>query len=332
MWMWMLGCAPEPAVAADNFEVGAWVTRWSYSSPEDVQRLVAELHDAGVDTVYFQVRGTFDAYYSSPHEPWAARLTGTLGQDPGWDPLQVAIDAAHARDMELHAWLNTFPVWRGTSTPKSAGVPHVLEAHPDWIVWQGAAPQQKSEHYVFADPGRPQVRAHIAQVAGDIDARYDVDGVHLDYIRYHAVDAGSGPRDAHIEATAQAVNDVVGSTTSAAVWGIHTNRWGWSDVSEGAADYGQDSHAMLASGALDEAMPMIYWPVQDGRLDFRTLVADHVERSSGKPVHAGVSPDALSPEQVREAVVAARQAGAAGVVFFDAVAFLEDRRTVDPLK
>ena len=43
MWMWMLGCAPEPAVAADNFEVGAWVTRWSYSSPEDVQRLIGEL-------------------------------------------------------------------------------------------------------------------------------------------------------------------------------------------------------------------------------------------------------------------------------------------------
>ncbi|MCP4806845.1 MAG: family 10 glycosylhydrolase [Proteobacteria bacterium] len=338
MWLWMLGCTAAPEAAlADNasFRVGAWVTRWSYSSEEDVRRLVGELDAAGVDTVYFQVRGTFDAYYLSEHEPWAERLSGTLGQDPGWDPLGVALDEAGQRDMAVHAWLNTFPIWRGTDTPTSTGVPHPLTAHPDWVVWEGALPQAPNDSYLFADPGRAEVRAHIAQVAGDIDARYDVAGIHLDYIRYHAKGAGTGPREAHIEATAQAVNDAVGSTTSAAVWGIHENRWGWDNVSEGRPDFGQDSHGMLASGAIDAAMPMIYWPVADvpgERLDFATLVQDHVDRASGKPVHAGISPDAMTPQQVKDAVAAARSAGAAGVVFFDAVAFLDDRKTVDPLQ
>lgn len=333
----MLGCTAAPEAAlADNasFRVGAWVTRWSYASEDDVRQMVRDLDAAGVDAVYFQVRGTFDAYYASDLEPWADRLTGTLGQDPGWDPLAVAIDEAGPRDMQVHAWLNTFPIWRGAGEPISAGVPHALQAHPDWIVHEGGAPQKPNDSYRFADPGKPEVRAHIAQVAGDIDARYDVAGIHLDYIRYHAKDAGSGPREAHIEATAQAVNDVVASETSAAVWGIHENRWGWSGVSQGRPDFGQDSHGMLASGAIDAAMPMIYWPVTPTpgeRLDFATLVADHVQRANGKPIYAGISPDAMTPKQVRDAVVAARDAGAAGVVFFDAVAFLDDRKTVDPL-
>lgn len=306
---------------------GVWVTRWTYSSPTDVQNIMKSLGDAGFNAVFFQVRGTFDAYYDSAHEPWASRLAG-LGTDPGWDPLAVAVEAGHANGLQVHAYINTFPMWSGTSEPNSSGIPHAYESNPDWLL-DGMT---LNSSYVFADPAEPGVQARVAAVAADIEAKYDVDGVHLDYIRYHAKGAGSGPRQAHIEATAQAVNDVVGSTTSAAVWGIHTNVWGWDNVSQGAADYGQDSHAMLASGALDEAMPMAYWPVQDGRLDFRAIARHHLENTSGKPVHIGISPDALTPQQVKSAVRVALDAGAAGVVFFDAVAFLEDRKTVDPLK
>lgn len=62
---------------------GIWITRYVWSDEEDVRRILNEVADAGFNAVFFQVRGTHDAYYRSAHEPWALRLTGTLGADPG---------------------------------------------------------------------------------------------------------------------------------------------------------------------------------------------------------------------------------------------------------
>ena len=87
---------------------GIWVTRWTYNNAEDVREIMNNVADAGFNAVFFQVRGQHDAYYRSTIEPWAARLTGTLGKDPGWDPLQLAIEVGHSRGLEVHAYINAF--------------------------------------------------------------------------------------------------------------------------------------------------------------------------------------------------------------------------------
>lgn len=98
---------------------GAWITThlsldWPRSSdPPATQRSalisILDQHKAtGMNVMYFQVRNQSDALYPSSIEPWSSTLTGTQGRDPGWDPLQFAIDECHKRGMELHAWLNPY--------------------------------------------------------------------------------------------------------------------------------------------------------------------------------------------------------------------------------
>jgi len=120
---------------------GLWVDRWSYKSPDDIQAIVQKAAQANFNSIFFQVRGKADAYYQSNHEPWAAGLTvsGTLtqtqlGQDPDWDPLQTAIDQAHAAELELHAWVNVFSCWSGETPPITTCTPtHIYNEHPEWL-------------------------------------------------------------------------------------------------------------------------------------------------------------------------------------------------------
>ena len=301
---------PEPIAAPTQELRGLWITRWGWSSQADLEQLLEEAGQAGINAVYFQVRGTFDAYYLGGLEPVAARLGG------GWDPLAFVVEQGHARDMQVHAWLNTFPLWRGTSAPPPD---HPAALHRDWWLKQGGQPMAQSSGYVFADPANAQVRAHIAAVAEDLESRYALDGLHLDYVRYPASDF-DGADPGHVTQTVEAVQQTLDIPLSAAVWGVHTNRWGWSGVSEGSADYLQDSHAWLQQGLLDAAMPMIYWPTTappGERLDFATLAADHVQRSGGRPIYAGVDTEHLSQEQVAACILASREAGAAGFVLFE---------------
>lgn len=316
---------------------GIWVTRFSWSQQSELEPIFDEIAAAGFNTVFFQVRGNFDAYYDSNYEPWSSRLSGTLGQDPGWDPLAVAIELAHARGLALHAYINTFPMWSGESPPASVGLPHPLQTHPEWLVAdQNGTPIALNSSYVFASPGNVDVRAWVATVAADITAHYAVDGIHLDYIRYpgtqYSYDAasaaayaasGSGDHAAwqreQVTDTARRVYDAVDVPVTAAVWGIYENSFGWSGVSQGNIDYFQDSGAFLEEGVLDADIPMIYWGVTDtpgDRLDFRTLAADHLSRAHGRHVYPGITAEDGLDVAVKCAQ-AARELGAPGYVLFD---------------
>src|SRR6185503_13559863 len=100
-------------------------------------------------------RGTADAYYTSSREPWAERLSGTLGADPGWDPLAEAIARAHARGIQVHAWINTFPAWSGLTAPAESAIRHPLLAHPEWLCADrdGTPMPPVASEYQFFSPG-----------------------------------------------------------------------------------------------------------------------------------------------------------------------------------
>lgn len=69
-----------------------------------------------------QVRTEGDAFYESRFDPWSRFLTGQQGKEPSpkWDPLSVAIQEAHSRGMELHAWFNPY-----RSTPHIIQIPYI---------------------------------------------------------------------------------------------------------------------------------------------------------------------------------------------------------------
>jgi uncharacterized lipoprotein YddW (UPF0748 family) len=181
------GPLPEPARAV-------WVSRVTYESPDDVRRVVRNCRDAGFNTVLFQVRGNATAYYDSPYEPWAEAYDF---QSPGFDPLAVAIDEARARGVDLHAWVNVMPAWRGEDPPSDPT--QLYNARPEWFWYDQYGNRQKlSSFYVSLNPCLPEVREYLVAVFRDVVTRYDVDGLHLDYIRFPN-EPPATPRDTDID-------------------------------------------------------------------------------------------------------------------------------------
>ena len=190
------GCATGPRVTQPMRAI--WVTRFDYTSADDVTQIIENCAAAGFNTVLFQVRGNGTAFYQSNLEPWADELGG---RDPGFDPLELACRQAHARGVELHAYVNVMPAWRGTVPP--ANPEQLYNQRPEWF-WhdQNGQRQALSSFYVSLNPCLPEVREYIVDVFRDLVSRYDVDGLHLDYIRLPneppAAPRGSGldyPRD-----------------------------------------------------------------------------------------------------------------------------------------
>ncbi len=130
-----------------------------------------KLQAAGVNAIVWQVRPSADALYPSELEPWSRFLTADgKAPEPFWDPLQFMIDEAHARGMELHAWLNPYRVTTNNKEvlPKN----HIYHKHPEWFVKYGKQ--------MYFDPALPESREFITKVVMDIVNRYEVDGIHFD--------------------------------------------------------------------------------------------------------------------------------------------------------
>ena len=131
---------------------------------------------ANMNAIFFQVRPEADAFYQSAYEPWSAHLGGARGTYPGYDPLAFAIEEAHKRGIELHAWLN--PYRFESVSGKYSGQPGDYRAsHPEWIL--DYSTPTKTDITIF-DPGNPGVRKLIKNIVGDILSKYDVDGIVFD--------------------------------------------------------------------------------------------------------------------------------------------------------
>jgi uncharacterized lipoprotein YddW (UPF0748 family) len=178
-----------------------WVKRDQLVSPERIIRVVDEAADNGYTVLFVQVRGRGDAWYESAIVPKAHQLRRTRNGDASFDPLAFLLERAHARKLEVHAWVNAFLIWSGDSSPMLAG--HVLNTNPDWTAidskgrrladYTAAELKRANIEGVFLAAGNPEVRDHLRRVIAEIAVNYAVDGIHLDYIRCPLVDAGYDP-------------------------------------------------------------------------------------------------------------------------------------------
>ncbi len=162
---------------------GAWVATvanidWPSRKALDVSAQRAEMEamlDAAaalrLNALMLQVRPSADALYPSDLEPWTEYLTGTQGQDPGWDPLAEWIAGAHRRGIDLHAWLNPYRAKAApaTSTPAPQ---HVSQRRPDLAKTYG--------NLQWMNPGEPDAAAQTLAVCADVLRRYAIDGLHID--------------------------------------------------------------------------------------------------------------------------------------------------------
>ena len=124
-----------------------------------------------LNAVFVQVRPTADAFYDSPYEPWSKYLTGTQGQDPGYDPLAFIVEQAHRRNLELHAWFNPYRVSM-QADPAKLVPEHPARVHPEWVWAYGGK--------LYFDPGLPEAQEHIHRAILHAVEHYDLDGVHFD--------------------------------------------------------------------------------------------------------------------------------------------------------
>lgn len=290
-----------------------WPSAPGLSAAEQRAELIAHLDTAvrnRLNTVIFQVRPTADALWPSPYEPWSEYLTGTQGADPGWDPLGTAVEEAHARGLELHAWFNPYRVALHAD-PARLVASHPARRNPGWVVPYGGR--------LYYNPGLPEVRAFVEEAMLDAVRRYPVDAVHFDDYFYPYPIAGQSfdddaAYDAHgggfpnraawrrdnvnrlVRETAARIKEIRPGTlfgiSPFGVWrNSDTDPLG-SDTRAGVQTY-DDLHADTRRWArehwIDYICPQLYWHIGHPAADYATLLAwwADVVRDSGTRLHIG---------------------------------------------
>lgn len=292
---------------------------------------------AGCNAVIFQVRPQADAFYPSDLEPWSRFLTDNgAAPVPAWDPLQFIIDEAHARGMELHAWLNPYRV----TTAKSQTLPqgHVYHKHPEWFV--------RFDGKLYFDPGLPESREFITKVVMDIVSRYDVDGIHFDdYFYPYPVKGVEFPDDAsykkygnglergdwrrhNVDLLIEGLHKEIAAVKPWVIFGISPFGIWRNETSDprGSKTNGlQNYDALYADvllwaekGWVDYLLPQLYWDLEHRAASYLVLVDWWNRNANGRNLYVGQDigvtmkkPDiapSTEPNQLRHKVMLTREA------------------------
>ncbi len=254
-------------------------------SVEKQQRELLETLDklqyAGINTVLLQVRIRGTVIYPSAYEPWDGCLSGKPGVSPGYDALAFCIAECHKRGLELHAWVVTLPLgkWNGR------GCASMKKRYPSIVKRVGDEGFMNPENAATGDV--------IADICGEIAANYDVDGIHLDYIRYPETWKDKISKDRGRKYITDIVRKVNISVKSKKPWiKLSCSPIGKYDdlprqSSNGWNAYSrvmQDAQGWLREGLMDMLFPMMYFKDHN----FYPFALDWSENSCGRIVVPGL--------------------------------------------
>jgi uncharacterized lipoprotein YddW (UPF0748 family) len=308
----LLTAVLAPAARSAEELRGLWVDTFhpALRNETEARQLVADARRGGFNALFVEVRKRGDAYYDSRFEPKATDV------GPGFDPLQRLLGLAHditeGPRLEVHAWIVAFNIWNQRSVPPPQ-VDHPYRVHPEWLTRDSAGNRWDGGNYAF-DPGHPGVQQHTFNVAMDLISRYDIDGLHWDYIRY----AGRqwGYNDVAVQRFNTRFNRTGKPATTDAAWlqfrrdqvsalvrkvyltafvlkphlklsaatitfapGITTTaQW---PTSAAYSDVLQDWRAWMEEGILDLNLPMVYFRQREHAESFarwNTFIKDHQYR------------------------------------------------------
>ncbi len=258
-------------------------------SRTSITRMLDDVVTGGGNTVVVEVARRYDAYYNSAFLPRG----NDEGFEPGLDVLAEVAAGARARGLSVHAWYTAMPA----RTPETANVPtpvnwtfaeHGRDATPEqtWLTYTSAG-----EPTDYLDPGNPAVQDLVVATAAEL-ATYDIDAVHLDYLRYPGVDSGynpvalgrfqaetgrtdvPAPTDAQfsdwrrlqttdilrrVRATVQQVDPTVGVSAALIAWGNGPVDGRTFESTPAYSQVFQPWPQWMAEGLLDVAMPMLYF-------------------------------------------------------------------------
>jgi len=332
-----------------------WPSRPDLPVEKQQAELLAILDRAAslrMNAIVFQVRPEFDALYASSYEPWSRYLTGRQGRAPNplWDPLAFAVEEAHRRGLELHAWINPYRAafWRDSLV----AVNHVVNQFPNLI--------RTYSQYLWLDPGLRESREFTLRAVVDIVRRYDIDGIHIDDYFYPYPEERRGQRiefpdaatyDAYRRAGGlmekpdwrrsnndEMVRELYATVKAEKPWvKLGISPFGiWrigvpATTTAGLDQYDElfaDVKKWLNQGWLDYVAPQLYWPVKPADQSYPVLLKWWVDENvKGREVWPGlavykipvVGPKHMSAaEIVQEIDLTRAQPGARGHVLFNA--------------
>lgn len=279
--------------------------------------LLDSLQSLGINAIIFQVRPTADALYTSEYEPVSHWLTGTQGswgEQTPWDPLEWMIEQAHARNMEVHVWLNPYRVNLNKTDTSMLAPDHIFRQHPEWF-WCYA------KQWYF-DPGLPITREWICMVVQDLVDRYDIQAIHMDDYFYPYPSGGKPLPDAatfaayprgfsdirdwrrdNVNLAIQAISATIRECRDSVQFGISPfGVWRNASVdSTGSAttagitnydDLYADIRLWIKNGWIDYVLPQLYWEIGKKAADYEILAhwwANEVRGTNCK-LYIGLAP------------------------------------------
>ena len=263
-------------------------TRGAEAQKQELIHILDQLKEAGINTVLFQTRVRATTVYPSKMEPWEPTLAG--GNAPSYNPLQFCIDECHKRGMECHAWVCTIPIGKWNKV----GCKEMRKKYPKLI--------KRIGEEAYMDPANPQTADYMARICREIVANYDVDGIHLDYIRYPEtwkLKISKSQARANITSVVRAIHRAVKAEKpwvkmSCSPIGKHDNltrykAGGWNARTAVC----QDAQAWMREGLMDQLYPMMYFKDDN----FYPFAIDWQEQSNGRTIVSGLGIYFLDPKE-----------------------------------
>ncbi len=283
---------------------------------------------ANFNALIVQVRKRGDAYYNSKIVPRATDIAA------GYDPLADVITQARALELEVHAWLSVYEV--ATDSPWFRSAENAVHiAYPEWLMVDHKGAKIMSHGKIYLDPGVPAVQDHILAVVQEVLTGYDVDGIHLDNVRYPDLGSGYNPsslarfnaetgksgmpnpndqewrawRTRQVTGLVSRIHEAIDAAKPAVKLSASVM---CSDPTLAARQFMQDWASWTKEGLVDFLVPMVY--LQDDRMAaeaVKSLAASH-----GRHVYIGIGAFRIDGVMAAKHISDCRAAGAAGVVLY----------------
>ena len=261
-----------------------------YRQKQELTDILDQLQKANINTILIQTRVRASTIFPSTMEPWDICMTGNAGQSPGYDALQFCIEECHKRGMECHAWIVTIPVGKWNSD----GCKKIKARFPNLIKKVG------DEGYM--DPEMSQTGDYLAQFCREVTRRYDIDGIHLDYIRYPETWKLKVSREQGRRYITDIVRKIHRAVKGEKPWVkmscspvgkfddlARYRSGGWNAYTAVC----QDAQGWLREGIMDVLFPMMYFQGNN----FYPFVSDWKEHAYGRQLAPGLAIYMLHPQE-----------------------------------
>ena len=293
-------------IAAQEEMKGVWVTFMTLDTENEpdkekafnskVDRIVKDVCEGGFNAVFVQVRPFCDALYRSAYYPWSHIITGTQGEDPGFDPLRVICNKCKDAGISVHAWINPYRISTGST-------PSALSGDNPYSIDSSIGVEVNGELYL--DPASKKARELIVNGVIELLENYSVDGIHFDdYFypedcgdfdseEYEAYRNSTGSplpleefRKENVNKLIREVYKAVHSTRKNAVFGVAPQ----GNMGNNEALYADVRLWCREEGYIDYICPQIYFSLDNPALGYEAALADwlNTEKHSGLRLYVGL--------------------------------------------